>query len=139
MDGYPFVIDKRVRYSETDSAGILNNISVFKYFEIGRIECWRTAGIRVPEINSNGTGFVMVRQECDYRRPVYPDEMLEVGVRLGGIGNTSFTTEYQVCRKATGEVVANGKTVHVVMDVKDRTLLPVPRDIREKMEKIGEQ
>ncbi|MFH1538760.1 MAG: thioesterase family protein [bacterium] len=139
MEGYPFSIDKRVRYSETDSEGILNNISIFKYFEIGRTEFWRAAGIEVPQMAGNGFGIVMVRQECDYRLPVYPDELLEVGTRLGGVGNTSFTTEYRVCRKATGEVVADGKTVHVVIDSKERKPIAVPEYLRRKMEEFEKQ
>lgn len=134
MWDFPFSVEKRVRYSETDSEGVLNNVAIFKYFETGRTEFWRAAGIDIPATLASGIGIVMAHQECDYRAPAYPDELLVIDVRLGGVGNSSFTTEYRVRRAASGETVAEAKTVHVVIDSKTRKSTPVPAKLRKKME-----
>jgi len=129
---FKFKTDIRVRYSETDMAGVVNNINFFRYFEIARTEYWRTAGIIVMDVLKRGLDVVMVHQECDYKQPVYFDEILEIGVRTGEIGDSSFTIDYRILRKATGEEVAAGKTVHVMLDVSSRKPCPAPdwaRDI----------
>ncbi|MEW5946444.1 MAG: thioesterase family protein [bacterium] len=136
MDGYRFTMEKRVRYSETDAVGIANNLSFFRYFEIGRTEYWRSMDAILPEIERKTLGIVMVHQECDYRLPAYPDELLEVGVRTASVGETSIVTEYRLHRKETNEVIAEGNTVHVTMDAQTRKPVPVPDPIREKLSRF---
>ncbi|MEW6203567.1 MAG: thioesterase family protein [bacterium] len=130
-DNFKFKTNIRVIFSDTDMAGVVNNINFFRYFEAARIEYFRAAGIAVMDVIKSGLEAVMVHQECDYRLPVYFDEILEVGVRTSEIRETSFATEYRLWRKENGDEVAAGKTVHVMIDIKNRKPCPVPEWVRE--------
>src|SRR5919112_73707 len=66
----------RVRYSETDAQGIVNNANYLSYFEVGRVEWLRAAGLSYRELEEQGYGFVVVEALVRYRRAAFFDDEL---------------------------------------------------------------
>lgn len=100
----------RVRYSETDAQGIVNNASYLSYFEVGRVEWLRNAGLSYRELEGRGYGFVVVEARLFYRRAARFDDELTLRTKLAELNRASLRFEYEVLRD--GEVVTTGYTRH---------------------------
>jgi acyl-CoA thioester hydrolase len=110
-----------VRFRDCDAMGHANHAVYFTYLEQCRLTYWRErTGAPSPH-----TRVILARAECDYRAPAHFGDELEVRVRVGAIGRTSFTLEYEIANTATGAQVATGKTVMVSYDYATSTPMPL--------------
>ncbi len=69
-------VDLRVRYAETDAMGYLHHSRYLVYFEIGRTELLRLAGLRYRDMEERGLFYVVARLEVRYRAPARYDDDL---------------------------------------------------------------
>ena len=92
---------------------------------------------RVEIVSGSGTSqsaFTLARVECDFRTEALVKEVLEVGIRCSRIGTKSFAFEYAIREKTTGRVVVEAKTVQVCYDYATKSSLPVPDEMRRRLE-----
>ena len=111
--GRPLLIHEtklRVRYSETDAQGIVNNASYLFYFEVGRVEWLRAAGLSYKKLEEWGYGFVVVEALARYRKAAFFDDELTVRTELVELRRASLSFGYAVLRD--GETLATGHTRH---------------------------
>src|ERR1700704_666751 len=101
-----------VRFRDCDAMGHVNHAVYFTYFEQCRLTFWREqTGAPSPH-----TRVIIARAECDYRSPAHFGDVLEIALRIGEIGRSSFTLRYEIVNVATETVVAVGSTVMVSYD-----------------------
>ncbi|TCI26402.1 acyl-CoA thioesterase [Exiguobacterium sp. SH5S4] len=82
-------LDVKVRFSECDPYGHMNNTIPFIYFEDARIELLEATGFSLKD------GFVVVADaQCDYVRQVMPRQLLKVYANVLTVGNTSCDIHY---------------------------------------------
>jgi len=75
--GRPVETSLRVRYSETDQMGIVYHAHYLVWFEIGRTEWCRAAGLPYAGMEAAGLFIPVTRVECSFRgRPRYDDAHL---------------------------------------------------------------
>lgn len=125
-------LEVRVRYAETDQMGVAHHASYLVWFEAGRTEFIRARGRSYAQVEQGGWLLVVVEAYCRYRRPARYDEVLIVRTRLRDLRPATLSFEYQVIRRADGEILADGYTVHAAVD---RTGRPrrIPDDIRQQV------
>jgi acyl-CoA thioester hydrolase len=115
-----------VRFRDCDGMGHVNHAVYFTYLEQCRLTFWREAtGTPSPH-----TRVIVARAECDYRAPAYFGDELEVRLRVGRIGRSSFTLEYEIGRVSDERIVAEGKTVMVSYDYTAGAPVPLPAAAR---------
>src|ERR1051325_2372417 len=110
----------RVRYKETDAMGIAHHSNYIVWFEIGRTDLCRAAGLPYTEIEARGYILVVTEVTCRFRIPYRYDD--EVGIRttVGEAARRKMKFEYEL-RDATGERVhATGHSWHVWVDMATR-------------------
>ncbi|WP_273841813.1 acyl-CoA thioesterase [Rubrobacter calidifluminis] len=117
----------RARYSETDAQGIVNNASYLSYFEVGRVEWLRSAGVSYREIERSGYGFVVVEAHVNYRRPAFFDDELTLRTGLSEVGRASMRFDYTLLRD--GETLVTGYTRHGCIDLTTGRPVRVPKEI----------
>jgi len=117
----------RVRYSETDAQGVVNNANYLSYFEVGRVEWMRAAGMPYGELERRGLGFLVVEARVRYVRPAVFDDELTVRARIADLGRASFSFGYEVLRGA--ETLATGQTRHVCVDLASKGPRRIPPDV----------
>jgi acyl-CoA thioester hydrolase len=105
----------RVRYRETDAQGIVNNADYLSYFEVGRVEWLRAAGLSYRELEKEGYGLVVVEALARYKRPAFFDDELTVRTELIELKRASLSFRYTVLRG--DEVLVTGRTLHGCMDL----------------------
>jgi acyl-CoA thioester hydrolase len=111
--------------------GHANHAVYFTYMEQCRFALWRHlgGGNGLP-----GASTIVVHAECDYRAPAFIHDELEIRLRIGDIGRSSFTFLYEIVNAATGRCVAEGKTVNVTFDYASGRSMPIPEPTRALLE-----
>ena len=90
----------RVRYSEIDAQGHVNNANYLSFFEVGRVEWLRDAGLSYKELEGRGFGFVVVEALVHYHSAAFFDDELVVRTTLAEAGRVSLRFTYEVLRDA---------------------------------------
>jgi acyl-CoA thioester hydrolase len=109
-------LEVRVRYAETDQMGVAHHASYLVWFEAARTELIRQRGRSYAEIEAAGWLLVVVEAYCRYRRPARYDDVLAIRARVRDVRAASLSFAYEVVRKADGDVLADGYTVHAAVD-----------------------
>lgn len=114
---FSFYIEVRVRFSETDMYGHMNNTVSFTYFEQARIDYFRHLGILMPAaIDENIEGIPIVADlQCDYVRQVFFDDVLKIYTKVAKVGNSSLDIHY-MGKNQKDEVCFTGRGTVVQMD-----------------------
>lgn len=106
---FHFWIPVKVRFSETDMYGHLNNTVPFTYFEEARIEYLKELGLMEKWTEENNDGMVVVADlQCDFLRQVFFDEKLQVFVKPEKVGNSSADLHY-MAKNEKGEICFVGR------------------------------
>ncbi|MEK4700658.1 thioesterase family protein [Solibacillus sp. FSL R7-0668] len=110
--GFSFSTTVKVRFSETDMYGHVNNTKVFAYLEYARIEYFKALGFDFSNDSGNQNMLVVADIQCDYLNQVFFDETLTIYVKTASIGNSSMDLHYlvknekgDICYTARGTLV----------------------------------
>jgi acyl-CoA thioester hydrolase len=104
----------RVRYSETDPMGFVHHAQYFSYSEVGRMELFRAQGGDYREMEARGYLMVIVKVECDFKRPARFDDLLTLRTRVLRLTPAKLEHEYELTRD--GELLARARTVLACID-----------------------
>ena len=113
--------------------GHANNAVYFTYMEEARLTFWRrlTGQARPPQAR-----VILARAECDYRAPALFGDELEIRMRIGDIGRSSFVQLYEIVKTADGTRIAEGKTVMVCYDYERAKSVPIPDATRAELTRM---
>ena len=98
----PFHTPIRVRYEETDAAGVVYYANYLVYFEVARVESLRAVGMPITEVERRGVLLPAVSANCTYHCPAHVDDLLDVAMWTDHVGRASFGFGYEVRRVADG-------------------------------------
>jgi acyl-CoA thioester hydrolase len=116
----------RVRYAETDQMGVVYHANYIVWFEVGRVELLRQLGFTYSEMEKqDGTHIAVVDVRCRFKAPALYDELITIRTRLLKVRESLLHFGYEVVRDGDGTLLAQGETVHLVVDEQfKRTVLP---------------
>ena len=117
----------RVRYAEIDAQGHVNNAVYLSYFEVGRVEWLRAAGLSYRELEDRGYGIVVVEVLAHYRRAAFFDDELTLRTELADLSRASMRFEYVVSRD--GELLVTGHTRHACVDLATGKPVRLPEEV----------
>jgi len=84
---FPALVREKVRYSDTDRQGHVNNVAFSVFFEAGRAELLFCSGRR---LNPTGTEFVLASTQLELLQQLrWPGEVV-IGTRVESLGRSSF-------------------------------------------------
>jgi len=122
----------RVRYAETDQMGVVYHANYLIWFEVGRVELMRAAGLEYKRMEIEDDCHIVVADaHCRYHQSALYDEVLRVRTRIAESRNRIVKFSYEVIRDADGKVLANGETTHVICGSNGR-----PKLLPEKYRKV---
>jgi acyl-CoA thioester hydrolase len=105
----------RVRYAETDRMGIVYHSHYIVWFEIGRTDYCRAAGMPYRAMEDSGLWILVTAVECKYRRSARYDDAVRVRTRLAELGSRGLAFDYEIVDE-TDRLLADGGTRHVFAD-----------------------
>jgi acyl-CoA thioester hydrolase len=78
----------------------------------------------------------VVSSSCDYFASIAYPELIEVGLRVGKLGNSSVQYELAVFKAGEEEARAAGRFVHVFVDRASNQPVPIPAGLRQALERL---
>jgi acyl-CoA thioester hydrolase len=107
----------RVRYAETDQAGVVYHSHYLIWFEVGRVELCRAQGFNYRDMEQEADAWLPVTEaRVRYRSPARYDDEILVRTRVAALRSRAITFAYQVIRAADGALLAEGETAHLVLN-----------------------
>jgi acyl-CoA thioester hydrolase len=104
----------RVRYAETDRMGLLHHANYLVYFEQGRTELLRAAGLAYKDVEDQGFYLVLTRIEVRYRSPARYDDLLTLRTTVERLTSVRIDHRYEVLRDGT--LLAEGSSTLACVD-----------------------
>jgi acyl-CoA thioester hydrolase len=130
----PFVYKHRVRWRDVDLAGIVHFAHFVGYFEEAEHEWIRSHGTEYGAfLEKQGICMPRVSVHCDFHAPARLDDLLSIEVKLGQIGNTSFTLRFEMYRDSDREPVAEGSFIVATVSRTSFKPVRVPETLREML------
>ena len=125
-------ISVRVYYEDTDFTGMVYHANYLKFFERGRSDHLRDAGVSHQSLlaREDPAAFTLTGVEVDYKRAAKVDDLLHVRTRYLGIKGPRILFE-QACLRGD-ELVAEARIKAVMIHADGRARRPI-RDITEKL------
>ena len=111
---------ERVRFSDRDALGHVNNAVYSTYLEEARIG-----------VLGGLAAFILARVEIDFRAELRAPDEVEVRSRPDRIGTKSFDLRHEI--HADGQLVAEARSVLVAYDYARGTSVPVPDELRRRL------
>ena len=120
----------RVRYAETDQAGMAHHSAFLPWFEVGRVELLRTLGKPYQEFEREGLHFPVREAFCRYWVPAQFDDLLLIATTSEEVGGASVRFGYRITRGEEAVLIAEGYTVHACVDDRGK-VKRLPSEIRK--------
>lgn len=117
----------RVRYADTDKMQFVYNGKYFEYFEVGRTELLRSAGLPYSEVEKQGFQLPLIEAGIKYFQPAVYDDLLEIEAIVKEIFSPRLHIEYVVRNSLNGEKIAEGFTNHVFIKVETKKATRPPK------------
>lgn len=123
------------RWHDNDIYGHVNNVVYYGFFDTAvNNYLIRQGGLDIQD--GDIVGFV-VSSACDYFASIaYPD-LIEVGLRVARLGNSSVQYELAIFREGEQEACAAGRFVHVFVDRASNHPTAIPGRLRAALEALS--
>ena len=138
VEDFEFYSEVRVRFSETDLFGHMNNTVSFTYFEQARIDYFRHLGVLMPTtVDENMKGIPIVADlQCDYVQQVFFDDVLRIYTKVAHVGKSSMDIHY-LAKNQKDEVCFTGRGTIVQMDPKTGKSVPISEEEKQYLKTLA--
>ena len=133
-DEYAHFLPLPTRWTDNDIYGHVNNALYYAFFDTAINEYLIREG-RL-DINSGPVIAFAVESQCQYLRPLAFPGVIDVGLRLGKLGNSSVRYELAIFKQGEDFASAAGYFVHVFVDRVTQRPVPMPTTIRGALERL---
>jgi acyl-CoA thioester hydrolase len=110
----------RVRYAETDQAGVAYHGGYLAWFEVGRTDLLRGEGLTYRELETEGVRLPVIEAHARFLKPALYDDLLDIRTQLAEVSGATIRFEYQVHRADVQTPLATGFTAHAAVDLAGR-------------------
>ena len=122
------------RWMDDDIYGHVNNVVYYSYFDTAvNGNLIRATG---QDIRSQDAIGIVVESGCTFHRELSFPPVIEAGLLVEKIGNSSVTYRVGLFIEEDSEPAASGHFVHVYVDRENRRPVRVPKNIRQALRPI---
>ena len=98
----------KIYYEDTDCGGVVYYANYLKYFERARTEYLADRGLSVAGLMKEGTVFVVVHAELNYRSPARYGDCLVIETVVSDTTPASFTFSHVIRERESRRIVVEG-------------------------------
>jgi acyl-CoA thioester hydrolase len=139
---YEFKAQRRVEFSDTDMAGIMHYSNFFRFMETAEHGFYRSLGFSVVDPGLDPRiGWPRVHAECDYRKPLRFEDLVEIHLLVAAKKSKALTFQFRFGKlNGTGaqpeEVARGGITIVCVSHAAPGGMraVPIPPEIASRIE-----
>lgn len=133
---YPHFQPLPTRWMDNDIYGHVNNALYYAFFDTAINEYLIAEG--GLDVKAGAVIAFAVESQCQYLRPLAFPGMIEVGLRVGKLGNSSVRYELAIFKQSEPTAAAAGYFVHVFVDRETQKPVPMPTEIRTALERLAQ-
>jgi acyl-CoA thioester hydrolase len=131
---YPHLLLLPTRWMDNDVYGHVNNALYYAFFD-SAINQYLIAEGGLDITAGKVIGFA-AESHCQYMQALAFPEVVEVGLRVGKLGNSSVRYELAIFKQGETLAAATGYFVHVFVDHETRHPVPIPTTIRTALQRL---
>lgn len=131
---FKYFIDLNTRWADNDIYGHVNNVMYYSYFDTTANRYLIEQG--GLDIHSGNIIGLVVDSGCSYFAPVAFPDLLEGGLSIAKLGNSSVRYDIAIFKKGEQTAVAQGHFVHVFVDRDTRQSVAIPQPLKEALAKL---
>ena len=124
LEGREHVLPVRVYYEDTDFTGVVYHANYLRYFERGRSDFLRVAGVSHADLleRTDPAAFTVVRLEIDFKRPARIDDGLQVRTLYDSVRGPRLFISQRIMRGE--ELICAAKVEAACIDLAGRPRKP---------------
>lgn len=128
---YAFILPIQTRWADNDIYGHVNNVTYYSYFDTAANALLiQHAGF---DIHQSKNICVVVESQCQFLQELSYPEIIEVGVMIEKIGNSSLRYDLAIFKQHQHYASAQGYFVHVFVDRETRKSVTIPLEIKDAL------
>lgn len=133
-ENYRHFLTIPTRWMDNDVYGHVNNVTYYSYFDTVVNEfLMRFAGL---DYRAKAPVGMVVETGCRFHAEIAFPDLLDVGMRVARLGNSSVTYEIAIFRQGHDMPSATGHFVHVYVVPGEMKPVAIPLAVREKLEAL---
>lgn len=131
---YPHFLTIPTRWRDVDMYAHVNNVVFYAYFDTVIGDYLMRAG-GLDYVNGTTVGFA-VETHCQFLKPLAFPEIVDAGLRVSKLGNTSCRYEIGIFKQDEDDPCAVGYFVHVFVDRQSQRPTPIAGQMRTALEQL---
>ena len=133
-ENYRHFLTIPTRWMDNDVYGHVNNVTYYSYFDTVVNEFL----MRFTGLDYRGSAPVgmVVETGCRFHAEIAFPDVLDVGMRVARLGNSSVTYEIAIFRQGHEAPSATGHFVHVYVGQGEMKPVPIPATVRDKLQSL---
>ncbi|WP_379964791.1 acyl-CoA thioesterase [Epilithonimonas sp. UC225_85] len=124
----------RVRYGETDPMKYVYYGNYAEYFEVARVELFRSLGMSYDEIEKRGIFLPVSEYKIKYLKPALYDQILEIRTYVKKIPGVRIEFDYEIYNEENVKITEASTTLFF-LDAKTNKIAKCPDFLIELIEK----
>jgi acyl-CoA thioester hydrolase len=131
---YPHFLALPTRWMDNDIYGHVNNALYYAFFDTAINEYLIAEG--GLDITAGSVIAFAVESQCQYLTPLAFPGVIDVGLRVGKLGNSSVRYELAIFKQGEPFAAAAGYFVHVFVSRETQRPVPMPTTIRTALARL---
>ncbi|RKG46679.1 MULTISPECIES: acyl-CoA thioesterase [Acinetobacter] len=128
---YRFIFPIQTRWADNDLYGHVNNVTYYSYFDTAANALLiQKAGFNIHHSPIIG---LVVSSSCNFMQELSYPEIIEVGVAIQKIGNSSLSYDLAIFKQGQNHAAAQGNFVHVFVEREHKKSTPIPPEMRDAL------
>ncbi len=108
--------DVHIYYEDTDCGGVVYYANYLRYMERARTEYLASRGYSVKKLMDEGTIFMVLQVEIDYKSPARYGDIIEIETWVRDVTRATMIFEPAMREKASGRVLVECRAKLVIVD-----------------------
>ncbi len=131
---YRYWLPIATRWMDGDPYGHVNNVQYYSYIDtVVTTMLIEKQVLRGPHWRAIG---LAIESQCNYHAPITFPQVIDAGLRIGRIGNSSLRYEVGLFLQGASTPAAVGHFVHVFVDPETRRPVPLVEPVRAAMAEL---
>nr|AXF92438.1 dehydratase isomerase [Aurantiochytrium sp. PKUSW7] len=130
-ENYRYWLPIQTRWGDNDMYGHVNNVVYYAYFD-SIVNHFLISEAGLDPMTSDAIG-LCIESYCNYYASLEYPEIIEAGLFVSHLGNSSLKYEVGIFKKGSNEPAAHGHFVHVFVDRTTRRPVKIPEQIASKV------
>ncbi len=128
---YHFFFPIQTRWADNDIYGHVNNVIYYSYFDTAANALLIQKA--AFDIHHSPIIGLVVNSSCHFLQELTYPEIIEVGVAIEKIGNSSLSYKLAIFKQGQDQASAQGHFVHVFVNRQSKKSTPIPQQMRDAL------